>query len=278
MPALLDSRRRDSNQTLDRIARELSTAGRLVANKACVYITGSYARGEASPHSDLDLFIVGFGDKQNRALSRLDEICVKAQLIEVTRRLDLPEFSGDGKYLIHHTVDDLVTTLGEPEDDAANTFTARLLLLLESRPLLGSDVYESAIKGVVDAYWRDWSSHESDFIPAFLVYLLWVYNDHRTVSPGDAISMVHLLPTERLVCVSDGLGTTSIRKTVGVLLSRYEAFLEETNAPEDELVELFKDTARRRALTANINVLGDTMSELISSVGNGTPLHRLMTV
>src|SRR5262249_36221355 len=53
-------------------------------------------------------------------------------------------------------------------DDATNTFTARLLLLLESRPLLGSAVYSRAVEKVVDAYWRDYQDHRHDFVPAYL--------------------------------------------------------------------------------------------------------------
>ncbi|HUE00873.1 MAG TPA: hypothetical protein VMR62_14985 [Bryobacteraceae bacterium] len=59
-------------------------------------------------------------------------------------------------------------TLGTPEDDVTNTFTARLLLLLESRPLVGSAVYQELIEEVVAQYWRDYGDHKADFMPAFL--------------------------------------------------------------------------------------------------------------
>src|SRR5207248_5891235 len=134
--------------------------------------TGSFARGEASAHSDLDLFIVGRGSlfrgKIRRALKRLDETCIKADLIRETRVLGIPEFSGDGEYLTHYTVAELIRALGTPADDANNTFTARLLLLLESRPLIGEGVYQEAIQQTIDAYWRDFPDHEADFTPAFL--------------------------------------------------------------------------------------------------------------
>jgi hypothetical protein len=94
---------------------------------------------------------------------------IKANLIEATRKLKFPEFSGDGEYLKHYTVDDLVDTLGTRDDDKTNTFTARLLLLLESRPLLEENFYSDVISNVIDAYWKDYENHESDFVPAFLV-------------------------------------------------------------------------------------------------------------
>lgn len=133
-----------------------------------VYLTGSGGRGEAGRNSDLDLFILGREERGQRMLSRLDEIIVKADLIEESRRLDFPEFSGDGKYLVHYTVGQLCNKLGDQQDDAENTFTARLLLLLESDVLLGKEVYESAINDVIAAYWLDYEKHRQAFVPAFL--------------------------------------------------------------------------------------------------------------
>ena len=89
-------------------------------------------------------------------------------LIEATRALGIPEFSGDGRYLMHYSVQDFTKTLGTPEDDVTNTFTARLLLLLESRPLLESAVYRDVTEEVIVAYWRDYADHKTDFMPAFL--------------------------------------------------------------------------------------------------------------
>jgi hypothetical protein len=131
-------------------------------------MTGSFARGEASRYSDLDLFIVGKGSSHNRSLPPLDEILIKADLIEATRKLNISDFSGGGEYLTHYAVQELVGTLGTPEDDAKNTFTARLLLLLESSALLGQAVYTEITHEVISAYWKDYQDHKNDFIPAFL--------------------------------------------------------------------------------------------------------------
>ena len=153
------------------------------ATKACVYLTGSFGRQEASSHSDLDLFIVGKSDsssnheaKGKSLLSSLDAICLKADLIQASRAMSFPEFSGDGRYLVHHSINDFTKTLGTPEDDVANTFTARLLLLLESRPLLESAVYQEIVEEVIAEYWRDYEDHKNNFMPAFLandVLRLW---------------------------------------------------------------------------------------------------------
>lgn len=170
MGELLAARRNETNLRLAEMQKRLAAAEKLVSGKACVYATGSFGRGEASRFSDLDLFIVG-GSEQiggRRLLSRLDEICVKADLVEVTRDLKIPEFSGDGEYLEHYTVGELIRALGTPEDDSSNAFTARLLLLLESQPLVGAESYRALTSEVIAAYWRDYENHRNEFMPAYL--------------------------------------------------------------------------------------------------------------
>jgi len=173
--AYLDARRSETTRRLITLRGKLGEAERIAKDCACVYVTGSFGRGEATSHSDLDLFIAGRtvdplpGQSERRAaLSRLNEICIKAELIEATRAMGIQEFSGDGQYLDHYTVEQLVKTLGHPDDDARNTFTGRLLLLLESKPLFGDDVYWEAIDQVIAAYWGDFEGHSRDFLPAFL--------------------------------------------------------------------------------------------------------------
>jgi UTP:GlnB (protein PII) uridylyltransferase len=189
MGELLD-RRRSTDKRIKELRKQLRQAEKLAADKACVYMTGSFGRGEASQHSDLDIFIAGKDKEGIRVLRRLDEILLKAELIKATRKLRIQDFSGDGEYLQHYSVDQLVRTLGTPEDDAKNTFTARLLLLLESRSLLGETVYKHVIKEVIRAYWGDYEEHKNDFVPAFLandILRLWrtfcVNYEARTSNP-----------------------------------------------------------------------------------------------
>lgn len=169
----LHARRLQTEERFQVLKNSLSRAETIANGKACVYVTGSFGRGEASKYSDLDLFILGKNDatdtgKRRSQLKRLDDICIKAELIHATRELKFPEFSGDGKFLVHYNVQDLTKELGSQEDDFKNTFTARLLLLLESRPIVGSEAYQTCVREVVDAYWRDWDGHAEEFIPAFL--------------------------------------------------------------------------------------------------------------
>lgn len=168
MGELLDRRRRQTEQRIEKLRSELEDAKKLCGTEACIYITGSFGRGEASQYSDLDLFIAGKGTSAKPAVTRLDEILIKADLIDASRKLGFPEFSGDGEYLKHYTVEELVATLGTPKDDASNTFTARLLLLLESYPLIDDSAYQSITTDVISAYWGDYQGHKRDFMPAFV--------------------------------------------------------------------------------------------------------------
>jgi hypothetical protein len=176
----LDRRRRYSSERIVELRSKFLGANKFASRKACVYATGSFGRCEASAHSDLDLFIAGKSERLARAdssgddfgpknlLNHLDEICVQSELIQASRSLGFPEFSGDGRYLDHHSIFEFTNTLGTDRDDVANTFTARLLLLLESKPLLEDDVYEEIVRDVISSYWRDYEGHQANFMPAFL--------------------------------------------------------------------------------------------------------------
>lgn len=176
----LARRREFSTNTISSLRTQFVGAAKFAAGKACVYATGSFGRCEASQFSDLDLFIAGRSESivradgsgedfgQRNLLNHLDEICVQAELIERSREMGFPEFSGDGRYLDHHSVYEFTSTLGTEKDDVANTFTARLLLLLESKPLVEDAVYEEIVRSVIGSYWRDYQGHEAEFMPAFL--------------------------------------------------------------------------------------------------------------
>lgn len=165
---LIDQRRKETDERARQLQDQLGRARQVAGDDACVYMTGSFGRREAGTHSDLDLFIAGRDKNGTPLLRRLDEIIIKADLIEATRKLGIQEFSGDGEYLQHYSVGQLVKTLGTSDDDKRNTFTARLLLLLESRCLFGEKCYSEVIDEVIAAYWRDYADRKTEFVPAFL--------------------------------------------------------------------------------------------------------------
>lgn len=330
----LDDRRNQTTERIRVLRHNLKDASDRVAGKACVYVTGSFGRLEAGDYSDLDLFIVGKRNgilradgREGSLLKRLDDICIKADLIEVTRNLGIPEFSGDGRYLTHYSVHEFTKGLGTPEDDVTNTFTARLLLLLESRPLLEEDVYWDVIEEVIAAYWRDYEDHKNSFMPAFLandilrlwrtfcvnyeartervpddekargklknyklkhsrlltcysalLYLLAVYGRHATVVPSDAIAMIKLTPTERLESLLQRPELSHAHVKVTTLLAKYEDFLKTTNHDESELIRQFMDRDTSRAYMGSAYQFGDLVFDVLTSIGAGNRLHRLLVV
>lgn len=174
----LDKVRQKSISKLREYDFALGDARSKFGRRACVYVTGSFGRLEAGPKSDLDLYIVTDSTvEQNesserkiiRALNGLDEIKLKYHLIKASEDKGFPPFDGDGKYLQVHTIPDFTENLGSPEDDSKGTLTARLLMLLESRSVLGNDFYKQTIDAVIAAYFRDYQQNADRFIPAFLI-------------------------------------------------------------------------------------------------------------
>ncbi|HLZ91684.1 MAG TPA: nucleotidyltransferase domain-containing protein [Candidatus Acidoferrum sp.] len=327
MGELLNRRRSEIDTRIQQLEKELQDAEKLATDKACVYMTGSFGRGEASNYSDLDVFIGGKDNEGQPLLTRLDEILLKAELIKATRRLGITDFSGDGEYLQHYSISQLVKTLGTPEDDAKNTFTARLLLLLESRSLLNAEVYERVIDEVIGAYWRDYEGRENEFVPAFLandilrlwrtfcvnyeartsreparqkakrklknyklkhsrlltcysilVYLLAVFSEKTTVSPGDAVEMTRLTPTRRIEWVLGQGHCSRAHSKVRDLLASYEDFLTSTEAPEETLIERFLDREQAQREFKPANQLGNLMFDIVEIIGQRNRFHRLLVV
>jgi len=168
----LEKAKSESEARFKALHSRLGPAETLIAGRACVYATGSFGRLEAGPLSDLDLFIVvetKEGDNGPvRTLDGIDETKLKCHLITAAEQSDIAKFDAGGRYLQSHGIGDFVSALGSREDDFQNTFTGRLLLLLESRPLLGPDIYARLLDNVVRAYFGDYPGNEKNFVPSFL--------------------------------------------------------------------------------------------------------------
>lgn len=144
---------------------ELGVDGRSALSDGCVYAVGSAGRGELGGSSDLDVFIVTNGEP-----SRVNEALVQAPLIRMMRRFKLPPPSNDATFLRLHGASELEHRLGAVNDDSPqNTFTARMLLLLESRPFYGQEAYKALLRRVVQAYWRNEQAHADHYLPMVLV-------------------------------------------------------------------------------------------------------------
>lgn len=147
---------------------EIQESVAALKGRVTIYATGSYGRREATKYSDIDVFIVV---KSGCAVSLEQRYQLFNDLIKINRILERKPFSKDCKYLDVHSLDNMLDLLGRPEDDSGNTFTARMLLLLEGRPLVGEFVHDEIMEAVLKRYFRDYILHSEDFIPRFL------YND-----------------------------------------------------------------------------------------------------
>lgn len=134
-----------------------------------IFAAGSFARHEASKHSDIDLFFTYHPTGKTLEYRRTNELKLFGRLIDLVNKLGFPPFSGDSRWLQTHDVDQILLHLGGPQDDAENYFTLRMLMLLESKCVFGDQAYESALRAVVKSYYRDFDGNEESFQPWFLI-------------------------------------------------------------------------------------------------------------
>lgn len=155
-----------SKLRLKEISNRMSQIPQLEDSSLCVFATGSYGRLEASENSDIDLFLIDTDDIKQT--SNLNKTIINAEIIKICRNLGLPEFSNDGLYLKAILLKEIQTYLGSPTDDFNNYFTARLLMLLESKPLYDANLYNKCIDTLIDCYYHDFPDHVKNFKPIFL--------------------------------------------------------------------------------------------------------------
>ena len=118
--------------------------------------------------------------------------------------------SRDGAFLKIHPQKELLESIGTEKDDAENHFTARLLLLLESKPVFNTSLFNDIKKKVLQEYYRDYDGHERDFLPTFLlndILRYWRtvclnYEAGRKAKTEDKIKLTKLKVTRKLLCFS----------------------------------------------------------------------------
>jgi len=134
-----------------------------------VYATGSFGRLEAGERSDIDLFFIIDDLDGGKAPGKIDKIRMDSFLIDLIERFHFPPLSNDGEYLQYHSAQELQDKLGGRDDDYLNLFTARMLLLLESRPICHAETYNRMVDATLECYFRDYHDHETGFRPIFLI-------------------------------------------------------------------------------------------------------------
>ena len=195
----LEKRREQSIRKLSLLSTRVARIPELKRfSRFSIYVTGSYGRLEASTRSDLDLFFI-LDDSypaKTRKIDKLTKTLIDASLIRIIEQMGLPEFTNEGQYLEIHPLSEIVENLGGPEDDYRNHFTARMLLLLESRPIYNPQAYSKIVEAIIQAYYRDYHDHEKNFRPIFLVndiLRFWKtmclnYENKRNISSEDRVT------------------------------------------------------------------------------------------
>ncbi|QFS88100.1 MULTISPECIES: nucleotidyltransferase domain-containing protein [unclassified Marinobacter] len=167
-PDILKDRKDYSIKRLDELKGELSKLSETRAYpRLTIIAAGSLARHEASKHSDIDMFF--FTAAEEIEDPRTKELRLFGKIIDVVDELGFPKFSRDCKYLNIISTNEMFKNLGSPTDDHQNFFTARMLLLLESKFLYGETEYNELIDSVIDYYYKDFDQHENNFKPTFLL-------------------------------------------------------------------------------------------------------------
>jgi predicted nucleotidyltransferase len=134
-----------------------------------IYGAGSYARLEASEHSDIDMFFLNAGDEKD--ISELRTKCMRlfGKVIDIIDDMGFPKLSNDCEYLVLLHTKEIVSNLGNRKDDHENYFTARMLLLLESQCVYGDEPFERITTEIVRSYFKDFPDHKQTFTPMFLL-------------------------------------------------------------------------------------------------------------
>ncbi len=134
-------------------------------DNVCVYACGSLARYELVEDSDLDLFFIN--NKEN-VFSNLKKYNFFSLLHKVNKKLGFEDPSKHGMYWDFIAKKDLLD-IGSRNEDYNNSLTARLLLILESKPILNEELYENILKEVIEKYFVDYENREGDFYPMYLI-------------------------------------------------------------------------------------------------------------
>lgn len=149
-------------------SRLLDITSDLELDGLTVICAGSFARGEASEHSDIDLFFA-YNQAPVTARPNTNHLRLFGRLIDLNVELDFPPFSRDALFLKTLDAEAMRPHLGGPHDDESNYFTMRMLTLLESRCVFSESNYTEIVAKFVHAYCEDARKHPDDFEPWALI-------------------------------------------------------------------------------------------------------------
>ena len=119
--------------------------------------------------SDLDPYVVSLAPSAVTADTSSASSLIASALAGAIEDTGLPELDRGGEYASLATAESLFENLGDPEDDRSGALTRRMLLILESRPLVNPDPHNELIRRTIDAYWKNEEEHPTDYLPIVLV-------------------------------------------------------------------------------------------------------------
>ena len=99
-----------------------------------------------------------------------------------------------------------------------------------------------------------------------LLYLMAVMAERGTVNQEDATHMVSISPTERLQWLESQPKFVNLSSQVDEIISLYRTFLKTTDAPKNELIEMFKDHDKSQDAFKKAKGFGDQVYGLLSSM------------
>lgn len=168
--SVFDEKRANSEQKIKELRTRVKGIEVLSSFKhLAIYTTGSYARGEASRFSDIDLFFVNTKPLSSVIDKNINSVRLFSGIVQIGEEMNFPKFSNDGEYLKILEAPEILKHLGSANDDYMNHFTARLLLILESKPVYGTANYNKILRLVLSRYFEDYPDHPETFRPTFLV-------------------------------------------------------------------------------------------------------------
>lgn len=161
----------ESQKRLDELRHELNLAypESEINNQICIFACGSLGRLEMTEKSDLDLFFVTeSNESQDFTISNLDKYLFFSKLYAINSKLNYQDPSKGGMYW-EFTPKENLLDIGSRQEDYNNSFTARMLLLLESKPLYNDKTYKKILKETIDKYFSDYTDYPNEFYPLFLM-------------------------------------------------------------------------------------------------------------
>lgn len=136
----------------------------------CIFACGSMGRLEMTLNSDLDLFFIldDVSSQSNCKVSNIDKYNFFSNLFQINQKFKYKDPSNNGEYWDFILLSNLLD-IGSRQEDYNNSFTARMLLILESKPLYNVSLYQEIVRKTVDRYFIDYKDNKESFYPLFLM-------------------------------------------------------------------------------------------------------------